>query len=46
MDFEKIKKIGDRKPKITPNIENLEEFKNFLIGKMYLTKSLGCQVEV
>ena len=27
MDFEKIKKIGDRKPKITPNIENLEEFK-------------------
>ena len=27
--FEKIKKIGDRKPKITPNIENLEEFKNF-----------------
>ena len=29
MDFEKIKKIGDRKPKITPNIENLEEFKKF-----------------
>ena len=27
MDFEKIKKIGDRKPKITPNIENLEKFK-------------------
>ena len=27
MDFEKIKKIGTRKPKITPNIENLNEFK-------------------
>ena len=27
MDFEKIKKIGSRVPKITPNIENLNDFK-------------------
>ena len=27
MDFEKIEKIGSRKPKITPNIENLSDFK-------------------
>ena len=27
MDFQKIEKKGNRKPKITPNIENLNDYK-------------------